>query len=84
MSQSAAATAVGTAGDTAQKPPVTRDDLEAKMRELQGNVADTASAASGALVIVGAAAAVGVVAVVFLLGRRSGKKKTTVVEVRRV
>jgi hypothetical protein len=70
--------------DTQHQEPVTRDDLEAKMRELQGSVADTASAASGMLVVVGAAAAVGVVAIVFLLGRRSGKKKTTVVEVRRV
>jgi hypothetical protein len=73
-----------TATDTAHQEPVTRDDLEAKMRELQGNVADTASAASGVLMAVGAAAVLGAVAVVFLLGRRSGRKKTTVVEVRRV
>jgi hypothetical protein len=70
--------------DTIEQPPVTRDDLESKLRELQGEAADRASAASRVLVVAGAATAVGVVAVVFLLGRRSGRKKTTVVEVRRV
>jgi hypothetical protein len=84
MSRSATATAKGSDKDTLRQDPVTRDDLEAKMRELQGNVSETASSASSALVVVGAVAAVGVVAVVFLLGRRSGKKKTTVVEIRRV
>jgi hypothetical protein len=84
MSRSATATARGNDKDTLHHDPVTRDDLEAKMRELQGNVSETASSASSALVVVGAVAAVGVVAVVFLLGRRSGKKKTTVVEIRRV
>jgi uncharacterized membrane protein len=78
MSSPAAAT------DTIEQPPVTRDDLESKLRELQGEAADRASAASSILIVAGAATAVGVVAVVFLLGRRSGRKKTTVVEVRRV
>lgn len=69
---------------TAEDRQVTRDDLESKMRELQGGVADGAQAASGVLMAAGAVAAVGVVAIAFWLGRRSGKKKTTVVEVRRV
>jgi ammonia channel protein AmtB len=73
-----------TAEDTIDQPPVTRDDLEAKMRELQGEVSDTAGAAGNVLLVVGAAAGVAAIAVVFLLGRRSGRKKTTVVEVRRV
>jgi hypothetical protein len=73
-----------TATDTLDQPTVTRGDLEAKMRELQGEVTETASSAGSVLLAVGAAVAVTTIAVVFLLGRRSGKRKTTVVEVRRV
>jgi 1-aminocyclopropane-1-carboxylate deaminase/D-cysteine desulfhydrase-like pyridoxal-dependent ACC family enzyme len=68
----------------AQPQPIRRSDLEAKMRELQGEVTDTREAATTTLVTVGAIVAVGVIAVAFLLGRRKGKKRTTVVEVRRI
>jgi hypothetical protein len=64
--------------------PVTRDDLEAKLRELKGEVDDTAQAATGVVVAVVAATVVGVVAIAFLIGKRKGRKKTTVVEIRRV
>ena len=64
--------------------PIQRDDLEAKLRELQGEVNDTKESATSMLVTVGAVAAVGVIAIAFLIGRRKGKKRTTVVEVRRV
>ena len=62
---------------------VTRDDIENKLREIQGEVDDTAESAKGMALAVGAAVAVGVVIVVFLLGSRRGKSKTTIVEVRR-
>ncbi|WCO69197.1 hypothetical protein PO878_10730 [Iamia majanohamensis] len=62
---------------------ISRDDIEAKLRELQGEVDETAESAKGIAVAVGAAVAVGVVVVVFLLGRKRGKSKTTIVEVRR-
>ncbi len=68
----------------AQPQPIGRDDLEAKMRELQGEVTETAESATSKLVTVGAIVVVGVIAVAFLLGRRKGKKRTTVVEVRRL
>jgi hypothetical protein len=64
--------------------PIQRDDLEAKLRELQGEVNDTKESATSMLVTVGAVAAVGVIAIAFLIGRRKGKKRTTVVEVRRL
>jgi hypothetical protein len=64
--------------------PVTRDDLEAKLRELKGEVDDTAQAATGVVVAVAAVAVVGMVAIAFLVGKRKGRKKTTVVEIRRV
>lgn len=64
--------------------PIQRGDLEAKMRELQGEVTETRQAATSTLVTVVAVVAVGVVAMAFLMGRRKGKKRTTVVEVRRI
>ena len=65
-------------------PDPAASDLEAKIRELQGDVEETAQAATSTLVTVGAVVAVGVVAVAFLLGRRKGRRRTTVVEVRRI
>jgi hypothetical protein len=73
-----------TAAEPDLADPVTRDDLEAKLRELKGEVDDTAQAATGVAVAVAAAAVVGVVAIAFLIGKRRGRKKTTVVEIRRV
>jgi signal transduction histidine kinase len=64
--------------------PITRDDLEAKFRELQGEVDDTVEQSMGIVVIAGVAAVLGLVAVAFVLGRRRGRKRTTVVEIRRI
>ena len=63
---------------------ISRSDLEAKMRELQGEVETTATSAKEYAMVAGAVALVAIVSVAFLLGRRRGKKKTTVVEVRRL
>lgn len=68
----------------AQPKPIRRSDLEAKLRELKGEVTETRDAAATTLVTVGAIVAVCVVAVAFLLGRRKGTKRTTIVEVRRI
>ncbi len=65
-------------------PPITRDSLEAKFRELQGEVDETRQSATSTLITVGAFVAVGVIAVAFLAGRRRGRKRSTVVEVRRI
>lgn len=62
---------------------ITRDDIEAKLRELTGDVDDRAEAAKGTVVAVGAVVAAAVVIGVFLFGRSRGRKKTTVIEVRR-
>lgn len=69
--------------DDGQKGPITRDDIEAKFRELTGDVDERAEAAKGTAVVVGAIVAAAVVVGVFLLGRSRGRKKTTVIEVRR-
>jgi hypothetical protein len=64
--------------------PITRDDIERKLRQLEGGVNEQKEAVASTLIAVGAAVAVGVIAVAFLMGRRRGRKKTTVVEVRRI
>jgi hypothetical protein len=63
---------------------IDKSDLEAKLRELQGEVSETTESARSTLVTVGAVVAVGVIAIAFLIGRRKGRKRTTVVEVRRL
>ena len=64
--------------------PVSRDDIESKLREIKGEVDETTTSAKPYALAVGVALAVTVVAAAYLLGRRKGKKKTTVVEIRRV
>lgn len=62
---------------------VSRDDLEAKARELVGAVDETKDSVQNKAVIV-AAAGVLVLAAAFIVGRRRGSRKKTVVEVYRV
>ncbi|MGH9282300.1 MAG: hypothetical protein ACRD0S_05130 [Acidimicrobiales bacterium] len=64
--------------------PVTRQTIEAKLREIRGEVESTARSARPYLMAAGAVAAVAVVSLAYLLGRRKGKKRTTLVEIRRV
>ncbi|MCX7621205.1 MAG: hypothetical protein N2037_10230 [Acidimicrobiales bacterium] len=63
---------------------ITRDDIEAKFRELQGEIEEVQEEAVNAAIVVGAAVVVVVVVVAFWLGRRRGRKTRTVVEIRRV
>jgi len=69
---------------SASSRPITRDDLEAKFREVQGTGRAGADAARGAGKAFGVLAAVGGMGIAYLLGRRRGRKRRTVVEVRRV
>ena len=63
---------------------ITRADIEAKLRDMRGEVQQTAEAAKvPILAIVGGVATV-VVVLAFLLGKRRGRRKSTVVEIRRV
>jgi len=59
-------------------------DLEAKFRELQGDVKETTDEAKSYALVAVAVVVVSIVAVTFVLGRRRGRKKTTIVEIRRV
>lgn len=63
---------------------ITRDDLESKFRELEGEASQTAQQARTYAVAAVAVVAVSVLTVAFLMGRRRGRKKTTVVEIKRI
>ena len=63
---------------------ITRDDIESKLRQISGEVADVGTASKSYVLMAGAVAGVAIIAGAYLLGRRKGKKRTTVVEVRRL
>jgi hypothetical protein len=64
--------------------PITRDQIEAKFRELTGEVSEEVEATRSQVLTVGLAVGVALVAVVFLIGRRNGRRKSAIVEVRRI
>ena len=63
---------------------ISRDDIENKFRELQGEVEVIGDEAMNYALVAGAVIAVSVVAVAFWLGRRKGRRARTVVEIRRL
>jgi hypothetical protein len=72
------------ARERASHGPVSRADIEAKLREIKGEVDETTDAAKPIALAVGIAAVVAIVGLAYVMGRRKGRKRTTVVEVRRV
>jgi hypothetical protein len=60
-----------------------RADIEAKLRELQGEVEVIGEEAKSYALMAVAAIGVGIVAVAFVIGRRRGRRHRTIVEVRR-
>lgn len=63
---------------------ITRDDLEDKFRELEGDAREQVVSARSTLVTAGVVAALLLLLLAFLLGTRKGRKRSTVVEIRRV
>lgn len=63
---------------------ITRDDLEAKFRELASDVEEGAETAQQIGVVVAAVGITVLVVGAFLLGRRRGKRSRTVLEIRRL
>ncbi len=63
---------------------ITRDDLEAKLRELKDDVEETTETAKS--YAMAAAVAVGLVifVIAFGAGKKRGRRKSTVVEIRRI
>jgi hypothetical protein len=64
--------------------PVTKADIEAKLREIKGDVDETAEGAKPMMEMAAIGGVLLLILLAYLLGRRKGKKKTTVVEIRRV
>jgi hypothetical protein len=63
---------------------ITRDDIEAKLQELRGEVDQRAEAAKVPAIAIAVGVAVVTIAAAYLLGRRKGKKRQTVLEIRRL
>ena len=63
---------------------ITRDQIEAKFRDMTGGVSDEVEGAKSQALAIGLAVVVVSVAVVYLFGRRRGRRRSTVVEVRRI
>ncbi|HEV2758429.1 MAG TPA: hypothetical protein VGV86_02575 [Acidimicrobiales bacterium] len=63
---------------------ITRADIEGKLRDMRGEVQETAEAAKAPIMAVAAGVAAVIVIGAFLLGKRRGRRKSTVVEIRRV
>lgn len=70
--------------NTKSQSQISRDDIESKLRILQGDVQGKVNDRRSTLMVI--ASGVGLVLVVafYLMGRRSGKRRSTVVEIRRV
>ena len=63
---------------------ITRDDIEAKFREIKGDVDETTQKAKPVGLIAGAVVLVSVIGMAYLFGRRKERKKRTIVEIKRV
>jgi hypothetical protein len=63
---------------------VTPADIEAKLRQLRGEIESSTAGAKDVGVMVAAAAVGAVSLLAYLLGWRRGRRKSTVVEIRRV
>lgn len=62
---------------------ITRDDLEAKLRQVAGELDDTVEDAKPKILTGAVAAGIVLVLLAYLLGRRGGRKRSAVVEIRR-
>jgi hypothetical protein len=69
---------------TTTSTPITRDDIEAKFRDIQSEVDSIEDDVRDYVGIALAAVAVTIVVVAFALGSRRGRKRRTVVEIRRI
>lgn len=63
--------------------PISRDDIKAKLGDLQGEARTQVDGAKNQLITVGAGLALLLLVIAFMLGRRGGKRASAVIEVRR-
>jgi hypothetical protein len=62
---------------------ITRDDIKAKLLEIQEDATTTVESAKTTIVAVAAGVGVVVLVGIYLLGRRGGRRKSTVIELKR-
>jgi hypothetical protein len=62
---------------------ITPADIEAKFRDIQGQVDVVAEDSKKRLALAGTAGAIVILLIVYVLGRRAGRKKSSVLEIRR-
>jgi hypothetical protein len=63
---------------------ITRDDIEAKLRELRGDITERVETVKLPAIAIAVGAVVATVVVAYWLGRRRGKRKAMVLEIRRI
>jgi hypothetical protein len=68
----------------APSKPVTREDIQAKFRELQGEVDDRVEKVKVPAAAIAAGVAVAAVFFAYWAGRRRGKKRQLILEVKRI
>jgi hypothetical protein len=64
--------------------PITRGDIEAKLREIEGGVKQRLDDSRQKIIAVAGGVGLVLLVLAYLLGKRKGKKKTTFVEIRRL
>jgi hypothetical protein len=69
---------------TATTDRITRGDIEAKFRQIQGDVETGVESGRDIGRIAAIAGAIVGVALIYVMGRRHGRKKRTIVEIKRV
>jgi len=63
--------------------PITRDDIKAKLLEIQEDATATVESAKSTIIAVAAGVGVVVIIGVYFLGRRGGRRRSTVIELKR-
>jgi hypothetical protein len=69
---------------TAPETKITRGDIEAKIRQIQGDVETGVESGRDVGKVAAIVGGVLLIGVVYFLGRRHGRKKRTIVEIKRV
>ena len=69
---------------TAGEPKITRADIEAKFRQIQGDVETGVESGRDIGKVAAIAGTILALGVVYFMGRRHGRKKRTIVEIKRV
>lgn len=63
---------------------ITPADIEAKFRDIQGQVDVVAEDSKKRLALTGGAVSIVLFLIIYVLGRRAGKRSSSVVEIRRI